>query len=200
MENMRYEHQLNPAPALSIGITQDPSARSDWRTGVPSLSGSRVTLRALRLSDAFSLFSMLTTEEVTRFISPPPARVEDFERFILAANREREAGTCFCFAVVPQGMDVAVGLFQVRQIEPTFEIAEWGFALGSAFWGSGTFVEAARLVLNFAFSTVGVHRMEARAAAQNGRGNGALRKIGAIQEGVLRKAFRREGRYDDQVL
>ena len=45
-----------------------------------------------------------------------------------------------------------------------------------------------------------MHRLEARAAVQNGRGNGALRKIGAVQEGVLRKSFLRNGRYLDQVL
>jgi ribosomal-protein-serine acetyltransferase len=34
----------------------------------------------------------------------------------------------------------------------------------------------------------------------NGRGNGALRKIGAVQEGVLRRSFLRDGQYHDQVL
>ena len=36
--------------------------------------------------------------------------------------------------------------------------------------------------------------------SQNGRGNGALRKIGAMQEGVLRKSFLRDGEYLDQTL
>ena len=35
---------------------------------------------------------------------------------------------------------------------------------------------------------------------QNGRAHGALRKIGAVQEGVLRRATRRGGDYLDQVL
>jgi RimJ/RimL family protein N-acetyltransferase len=35
---------------------------------------------------------------------------------------------------------------------------------------------------------------------QNGRGNGALRKIGAVQEGILRKSFLRGGKYLDQAL
>jgi RimJ/RimL family protein N-acetyltransferase len=62
------------------------------------------------------------------------------------------------------------------------------------------FQKGAELVINFAFETVGVHRLEARAAVKNGRGNGALRKIGAVQEGVLRKSFYRHGEYLDQVL
>ena len=65
--------------------------------------------------------------------------------------------------------------------------------MGSEFWGTGMFAEGARLVLDFAFDVIGVHRLEARAAVANGRGNGALRKIGAVQEGLLRRSFLRNG-------
>jgi len=54
--------------------------------------------------------------------------------------------------------------------------------------------------VSFAFEQVGVHRLEARSAVRNGRGNGALRKIGAVQEGVLRKSFLKNGEYLDQTL
>ena len=72
--------------------------------------------------------------------------------------------------------------------------------LASEFWGSGLFVKGAEAVLTFAFDVVGVHRLEARAAVQNSRGNGALRKIGAVQEGILRKSFLRGGKLLDQAL
>jgi len=62
------------------------------------------------------------------------------------------------------------------------------------------FEDGAELVLDFAFDSIGVHRLEARAAVPNGRGNGALQKIGAVQECVLRKSFQRNGQYLDQVL
>jgi [ribosomal protein S5]-alanine N-acetyltransferase len=173
---------------------------SDWKHRLPVLEGNGITLRELRSTDATALLALLTTEEVTRFISPPPTTVEGFERFIQWAQREREGGRYVCFAVVPDGYDTAVGLFQVRQLDPTFGTAEWGFALGSAFWGSGLFAAGAELMIDFAFDVIGVHRLEARAAVQNGRGNGALRKIGAVQEGILKKSFHRDGKYLDQAL
>jgi len=173
---------------------------TDWRQALPVLTGSMVTLRELRLSDAPSLLAMLATEEVARFISPPPTTVEGFERFIAWTHRERAAGNYACFAVVPHGMDTAIGIFQVRQLEPGFETAEWGFAIGSAFWGTGVFIDGAKMTVDFAFDVIGVHRLEARAAVANGRGNGALRKVGAVQEGVLRKSFLRNGEYLDQTL
>jgi ribosomal-protein-alanine N-acetyltransferase len=97
-------------------------------------------------------------------------------------------------------MDAPVGIFQVRQLEPGFATAEWGFALASAFWGTGLFTDAARLVADFAFDVIEVHRLEARAAVLNGRGIGALRKIGAVPEGILRKSLLRNGEYLDQAL
>ncbi|HXW06320.1 MAG TPA: GNAT family protein [Vicinamibacterales bacterium] len=173
---------------------------TDWRRALPVLTGTMATLRELRLSDAPSLLAMLSTDEVARFISPPPTTVEGFERFIAWTHRERAAGNYVCFAVVPHGMDTAIGIFQVRKLDPEFDTAEWGFAIGSPFWGSGLFVDAANLVVDFTFQAIGAHRLEARAAIANGRGNGALRKLGATQEGVLRKSFLRNGEYLDQTL
>ena len=186
---------LSPtAPSAAQTVT------SNWRDALPVLSGTMASLRELQPGDAVSLLTMLTTHEVARFISPAPATVEGFQRFIAWAHRERERGNYVCFAVVPHGMNAAVGLFQVRQLEAGFATAEWGFALGSPFWGTGMFVEGARLVLDFVFETLGVHRLEARAAVVNGRGNGALRKIGAVQEAVLRRSFLCNGQYIDQTL
>jgi RimJ/RimL family protein N-acetyltransferase len=191
MEKMPYQPDLDNAAT---------TVASDWKTALPVMVGSKVTLRELELSDAASLFAMLTTEEVSRFISPPPTTIEGFERFIMWAKAERAAGRYACFAVVPHGMQTAIGLFQLRQLEPGFATAEWGFALGSAFWGTGMFTDGADMVVNFAIETVGVLRLEARAAVANGRGNGALRKLGAVQEGVLRRSFLKNGQFLDQML
>ena len=200
LPDMHRAPRLASSPARAAGAHKVETVTSDWRERVPVLTGSRVTLRELEIDDAPSLFSMLTTEEVSRFISPPPSSVEGFERFIRWAQRERAAGRFVCFAVVPQGTNTAIGIFQLRQIEAGFASAEWGFAIGSPYWGSGIFTEGARLVADYAFETIGVHRLEARAAVMNGRGNGALRKIGAVQEGILRRSFTKNGEQLDQVL
>ncbi len=197
MEKMPYQPDLDRA--MTVASTGS-AVTSDWREGLPVMKGARVTLRELEISDAPSLFAMLTPEEVSRFISPPPTTVDGFERFITWACAERAAGRFTCFAVVPHGMTTAIGLFQVRQLEPGFATAEWGFALGSEFWGNGMFMDAARMVVDFSVETLGVRRLEARASVANGRGNGALRKLGAQQEGVLRRSFLKNGVYLDQML
>jgi len=204
MEKMPYRPELDVVPVTEAVTTGSIAATevvsTDWREALPVLVGRNVALREMRTSDAASLFALLTTEEVSRFISPPPSSVEGFERFIQWAARQRAVGSYVCFAVTLAESDTAVGIFQLRAIEPGFGTAEWGFALGSALWGTGVFQEGAELMMEFAFETVGVHRLEARAALRNMRGNGALKKIGAKQEGILRKSFQRNGEYLDQAL
>jgi ribosomal-protein-alanine N-acetyltransferase len=181
--------------------TLEPSVLApDWQHGLPVLRNTVVTLRELQLSDAASLLSMLTTDDVARFISPPPLTIEGFERFIVCANAERHGGRYACFGVIPHGLDTPVGIFQIRPLEPRFFAADWGFAIGSPFWGSGVFSASAEMVLEFAFTTLGVHRLEARSVVGNGRGNGALRKVGAVCEGVLRRSLLKNGEYYDQHL
>jgi ribosomal-protein-alanine N-acetyltransferase len=197
MEKMPYRIELD---TVTMQPATSPVVSSDWQQGLPTLSGEQVVLRELRASDAASLCALLTTEEVSRFISPPPTTVEGFERFIAWTLRQRTIGTYACFAVTLRGFDTAIGIFQIRELQPGFGTAEWGFAIGSPFWGTGVFQEGAELVIDFAFDTIGVNRLEARAAVLNGRGNGALQKVGAVQECVLRKSFLRNGEYLDQVL
>jgi ribosomal-protein-alanine N-acetyltransferase len=204
MEKMPYRAELDLMPVQLNVVAKPPVSSelmsSDWRQGLPTLGGQHVVMRELRASDALSLFAMLTTEEVSRFISPPPSTVEGFERFIAWTLRQRAAGTYACFAVTVRGFDTAIGIFQIRDIGRGFGSAEWGFAIGSAFWGTGVFEDGAKLVVAFAFETLGVRRLEARAAVLNGRGSAALQKLGAVAECVLRKSFHHRGEYLDQML
>jgi RimJ/RimL family protein N-acetyltransferase len=197
MEKFPYQPELERAATLA---TPSTATTSDWRVSLPVLAEANFTLRELRVEDAPALLAMLSTEEVSRFISPPPTTIEGFELFIAWTLREREKGNYICYGVVPAGMTTAVGLFQLRALEAGFGSCEWGFALGSQFWGTDLFVEGAKAVLNFGVDVLGAQRFEARAAVANGRGNGALRKIGAVQEGILRRSFLRNGQYHDQVL
>ena len=192
-----HDPDLDDTGVFSRPTGVDPHS---WQHVPPVLQGSRVTLREVQPGDAAALLSAVSTSDVARFISPPPDTVEGFETFIASAGSQRAAGEAICLAVVPAGYETPVGLFQVRAIEPQGKGAEWGFALGMEFWGEGLFYAAAPLVIDWVFDTLGVLRLEARSAMTNGRGNGAFRKLGAVQEAVLRQSLRREDDYIDQVL
>jgi RimJ/RimL family protein N-acetyltransferase len=126
--------------------------------------------------------------------------VAGFERFIAWARQRRAEGQYACFAIVPEGQTAPVGMFQIRILDAAQHVAEWGFALGSTYWGTGLFLAGAHAVVDIAFTGMGIERLEARAALPNGRGNGALRKVGAVREAVLHQSFERHGERLDQAL
>ena len=139
-------------------------------------------------------------EQVARFISPPPTSVAGFETFIRWAHRERAAGRYACFAVVPERQSAPVGMFQVRLLDADRRIAEWGFALGSAYWGHRPLPRGRDAPRALRVRRDGLRQLDARAALLNARGNGALRKVGAVMTAVLRQAFERHGERLDQAL
>ena len=135
-----------------------------------------------------------------RFGIEEPVSEVGVQELIDRAARERANGLSVTYVITLTATRRIAGLLQVRQLDPAFEAAEWECTLAPSSRGTGIFLEAARLAGSFAFGTLGAHRLEARVLLQNGRANGALRKLGAVQEGVLRRSVRRAGEYFDQVL
>ena len=183
-------------------MASDPTtiAASNWRTELPTLAGRVVVLREIGPQDLDSLVDLLSLSDATRFGLDERVGELSAPELIERAVRDRAAGLSVTYAVTIATARTVVGVVQVRQLDPSFEAAEWECTLTPSSRGSGVFLEAARLVGSFAFGTLGAHRLEARVLLRNGRANGALRKLGAAQEGVLRRSIRRDGEYFDQVL
>jgi ribosomal-protein-alanine N-acetyltransferase len=172
----------------------------DWRAALPTLRVPGLVLRSLSLDDAPSLFASLTQPNVARYILQPPASDAGFRRFIQWTDSARERGAHVCFGIVPEGRVHPVGVIQIWPLRTDFSIAEWGFVLAEEYWGTGLFVASARLLLAFAFETLGVYRVEARVAVANARGNGALSKLGAQREAYLRRCSPCGGEYVDHAM
>ncbi|HUR89517.1 MAG TPA: GNAT family protein [Ramlibacter sp.] len=172
-----------------------------WTDGLPPLTGANVSAREVVAKDAPVLAELLSDALVAEHVSAPPQSVSAFQGFIAWCQQQRSLGRSVCFGIVPHGLEAAVGIIQIRALDPTcWQTAEWGFALAAAFWGTGTFMEAANLVAEFAFDTMQVHRLEARAVEANARGNAALQKLGAKPEGSLVRGFKRPQGYDTQIM
>ena len=175
-------------------------APTNWRAELPILAARLVTLRAPTSSDLRPLMDLLLLADASRFGLDEPLSEVAVQQLLDRIARDREAGVAFTFIVTITSSRAIAGLVQARQIDLSWESAEWECTLAPSWRGTGIFLETARLVGSFAFGTVGVHRLESRVLLQNGRANGALRKLGAVQEGVLRESVRRGNAYLDQVL
>jgi ribosomal-protein-alanine N-acetyltransferase len=164
------------------------------------LQGETVLLRGLCDRDAVSLYPHLHTAAVREFVAPPPASVDALTSFIRWTREQHRTGAGVTFGIVPHGGAAAMGVIQLWPIEPDYSVAEWGFVLAERYWGRGVFEQSAELVLDFAFATLGVQRLEARAVHANERAQQALRRLGATAEGILRHGFKHRSGWVDQVM
>jgi RimJ/RimL family protein N-acetyltransferase len=148
------------------------------------LQGDLTTLREVAASDTYTLFTLFSDPAVTAYMAPPPPTLAKFAGFVEWSHKQRSQGRGVCFGIVPDGMTAAVGILQVR-FDPTVSGAEWGFVLSTHFWSTGVFSDAAHALVEFAFTTMRIERLEARIARRNRRAHAAVQKLGARFESTL---------------
>src|SRR6188472_2867223 len=170
-----------------------------WSERVPALRGDVTTLREVAISDVYTLFTLFSDPAVTAHMAPPPPTLAKFAGFVEWSHQQRAQGHGVCFGIVPDGMTVAVGILQVR-LEPASSDAEWGFVLSTHFWSTGVFADAATVLIDFAFTTMGVERLEARIALRNGRAHAAMHKIGARFDGTHPSSSPQGNRRDSESV
>ena len=177
---MASQQQYDVSPPLAA------PPKHGWRSGLPVLANAAITLREVRAADAAALLRELSSPTVTKFIQTPPNTAEGFRRFARWAQRERRRGMHLTFAVRPAGCEEPCGIIQIWPIERDFSTAEWGVVVGDQHWGRGIVIQAAHLLFEFAFATLGVCRLEGRVVDGHERAAAVLRKLWATAEGRLR--------------
>jgi RimJ/RimL family protein N-acetyltransferase len=181
-------------------LVMTPCDSRAWRNLPPVLRGHGLVLRETEHGDALSLFTVLTDPQIAPTLAQVPQTPAALADLIGAAALERRHGRAIWFTIVPDSGAVA-GVFRMREIEPEFKSADCEFVVAREQWGSGLFVRAASLAIDFVFDGLGASRLETRVAVRNGRAQAALRKLGAVQEAVLRQSVRLDNVVcDDQAL
>src|SRR5262245_11143814 len=104
----------------------DPTTlTSDWRSTLPALAGRSVTLREVAAQDIGPLVDLLSVRDATRFGIDGLISDVTIQDFIDRVTGERAVGKSFTYVVTANDSRAVVGLAQVRQLDPSFEAAEW---------------------------------------------------------------------------
>lgn len=144
---------------------------------LPTLKQGKVCLREVDLRDSVALVKLFARPEVSAYLSPPPASVEEFNDWIALSQARRSERKAACYTL-RHGNSEALGLFMAIRLEPDGH-AEIGFAIAPELWGTGAFVTAANIYLEFLFEWWNVTTLMGRTLQRNARGVGAMRKLGA---------------------
>jgi len=152
---------------------------------LPVLTQGEVCLREVDPCDSAALVELFARPEVSAHLSPPPANVAEFNRWIALSHSRRRQRRAACYTLLTGNAEVS-GLLMALRLE-TDGHAEIGFAIAPPLWGTGVFMTAADIYLKFLFEKWGVTTLLGRTLQRNTRGVGAMRKLGAT---VIERADR----------
>ena len=150
----------------------------------PTLHTTRLRLRPFTSADADALFALHSNAYVLRYWDAPPwterARAE---RFLEASRQLAEDGSGARLAVDRISDTSFLGWCSLTRWNPDYRSASLGYCLDDAAWGHGYATEAARCLLQWAFDTLDLNRVQAEADTRNTASARVLEKPGSCVKG-----------------
>ena len=154
----------------------------------PSMQTARLRLRPFADADADALFALHSSAHVLRYWdSPPWSDPTRAEQFISACRRIADGGTGTRLAIDRASDGAFIGWCSLTGWNRDFRSATLTYCLTDAAWGHGYATEAARALLDWAFSTLDLNRVQAEADTRNLASARVLEKLGFLREGTLRE-------------
>lgn len=156
---------------------------------IPELEGRRVRLRRMKAEDAEAMFGCWSDPATTAFLDIPGMHsAEDAKALIqwLHLLAEQEEAIRWGIELIETGQLIGSCGFNIWQLKGAFR-AEFGCELIRACWGHGLMSEAAELVADFGYSSMGLNRIEAFVDPRNVRACRWFERIGYKREGLLRE-------------
>ncbi len=154
----------------------------------PTLLTERLRLRPFTEEDADALFALHSNAHVLRYWDSPPWQDRSrAERFLATCRELADEGTGARVAMDRLSDGAFIGWCGLSRWNPDFRSASLGYCLDDAAWGHGYATEAARALLQWAFDTLDLNRVQAEADTRNVGSARVLEKLGFVLEGTLRE-------------
>ncbi|MGI8333718.1 GNAT family N-acetyltransferase [Actinomadura scrupuli] len=156
-------------------------------------------LRAVEPSDAETLWRWHSDPEVMRWMNDgyPPSLAHLTKR--LAERTPDSFERVMLFVETAEGRPI--GIVVLRDTEPETGAAELDIYLGEKdTWGQGYATDAMRVICRYGFEKMRLHRIWLTVVAENAAARRVYEKVGFLEEGRMRDAFRRDGRWHDLIV
>ncbi|MFD1019652.1 GNAT family N-acetyltransferase [Thalassobacillus hwangdonensis] len=161
----------------------------------------KIVLRKLRLEDAEDRYRWCLDKEVTKHLNmpdtDPPFSMEETQNWIsMCINRtngyeQKAIGT-------EDGKHI--GWVDLKNIDHLNKHAELGIAIGDkSYWGKGYGLSAMKEMLRWGFNELGLNKIWLRVEVDNVRAIKSYKRIGYVEEGILRQDRLRNGLYVDRM-
>lgn len=162
------------------------------------LETDRLILRPLELEDAPAIQRLVSVREIaaTTLNIPHPYPEGAAEAFIKTSHEHRDQGTAYTFGIVRTADSAFLGSIGLR-VKREYERAELGYWIGVPYWNQGYTTEAARRMIDFGFSYLGLNRIYATYFTSNPASRRVMEKAGMVYEATLPQHVRRFDKFHD---
>lgn len=154
----------------------------------PTLHTARLRLRPFTEADTDAIYALMSNAYVLRYWDAPPWRERaQAERFIARCQQMAQEGSGVRLAIERTTDGLFIGWCVLAKWDPTYRSAMIGYCLADKAWGQGFATEAAGALLQWAFATLDLNRVQSGADTRNTASERVLEKLGFVREGTLRE-------------
>ena len=172
-----------------------------FSTQLTELHTSRLVLRPVTMDDADAYFDIFSDARTMLYWSREP--IEEYEEAQELAGQDIEwakSESCINWGIALPDSNRLVGKINLFQISEQNRRAEIGYLLDRRHWGRGYMSEAMACVLEYAFNTLDLHRIEADTDPDNAPSLALLDRFGFSREGLFRDRWFVHGKWHDSVM
>lgn len=168
----------------------------------PQLTTERLLLRKVIFEDAPEIFFLRSDKQILQFLSKEPARsLQEAEEFIVRITNDLNNGDGIAWGITfsenPKKLLGTIGFWRMQKEHYRAEI---GYVLHPSFWKKGIMKEAVCKALEYGFSEMGLHSVEARINPNNTGSASVLESTGFIREAYFKEDFFFKGKFEDTAV
>ena len=168
---------------------------------LPTLQTPRLTLRAVRMTDAHDLYAYSRDPEVARHVLwEAHASIHQTRGYIRYLQRQYRNGEPGTFVIELNAERRVIGTIGLMWIQKENNAAEVGYSLSRTYWNRGLMSEALGAMLGYCFEALHLNRVEAQHETDNPASGAVMRHVGMRREGLLRQRIYNKGRFTDVEL
>ena len=165
------------------------------------LAGEKVVLRSISEDDVTQRYlDFLNDKVVTKFLDAGRKEhsIDDLKSYV---KEKISKNDCIFLAVRDKELSLHIGNVKIEPIDYNNRKAEIGIMIGDKnFWGKGYGTEAMRLAVKFCFQDLDFNRVTLGVITDNIQAIKSYKKVGFVQEGVLRGDVIRDGKKYNRIL
>lgn len=171
-------------------------------TPFPELETERLLLRRMVLADAKELLFLRSDKAVLEFLGKEPAKtIEEVESFINMINNNIDTDEAIQWAITfKENPAKLIGTICYWNIRKEHYRAETGYTLHPDHWNKGIMKEALKKVINYGFSVMKLHSIDANINPGNKASEALLVSTGFVKEAHFKEDFFFRGKFSDTVI